>query len=82
MGSCPHLLSMLISHSYSAGMTGPQQDLLIKAFSEGHHEVIVATNTAEEGLDIQACDNVVRYKYVTNMIARVQCTGRFFLQTW
>lgn len=63
-------------------MTGHQQDLLIKAFSEGHHQVIVATQVAEEGLDIKACDNVIRYHYVTNMTARIQSRGMYSLLCW
>ena len=57
-------------------MTQPQQEDLIKAFGNGTHKIIIATTVAEEGLDIQACDLVIRYQHVTNMVARVQARGQ------
>ncbi|ELU14771.1 hypothetical protein CAPTEDRAFT_209996 [Capitella teleta] len=58
------------------GLTSSQQNDVIKSFANGRHQLIFATTVAEEGLDIQACDNVIRYQYVTSMTARIQSRGR------
>ena len=59
-----------------SGMTQPQQEDLIRAFGNGDHKIIIATTVAEEGLDIEAYDLVIRYQHVTNMVARVQARGK------
>lgn len=58
------------------GMTSVQQDDVLKYFRNGEHKVIIATSVAEEGLDVQKCNIVIRYEHVTNSIARVQTRGR------
>ena len=35
----------------------------------------MATSVLEEGIDIQACDVVVRYMYIKSMIAKIQSKG-------
>ena len=59
-----------------AGMTQNQQEDQLDMFRMGKHRVIVATSVAEEGLDIQQCNIVVRCNYVSNEIGRVQAQGR------
>lgn len=49
-------------------------DVMVK-FNSGEHKAVVCTSAAEEGLDFQACNVVVRYDYVTNMIAMIQTRG-------
>ena len=57
------------------GMTGQElKDVKVK-FNNGTHKLVVCTSAAEEGLDFQACNLVVRYDYVTNMIAMIQTRG-------
>lgn len=56
-------------------MTSVQQDDVLKYFRNGEHKVIIATSVAEEGLDVQKCNIVIRYEHVTNSIARVQTRG-------
>ncbi|KAL8589109.1 hypothetical protein ACOMHN_017272 [Nucella lapillus] len=45
-------------------------------FNAGEHKLVVCTSAAEEGLDFQACNLVVRYDYVTSMISMIQTRGR------
>ena len=48
----------------------------LKSFSIGDLNLIVATAVAEEGLDIQACCNVVRWDVPPNMVSWAQSRGR------
>jgi ERCC4-related helicase len=56
-------------------MTKNDQDNTLKYFRDGKHKLIIATSVAEEGLDIQKCNLVIRYDHVTNEIAMVQARG-------
>ena len=58
------------------GMTQQKQRSAIERFRDGHLNLLVATTVLEEGLDVAACNLVVRYNHVTNEIARVQAQGR------
>lgn len=56
-------------------MTQVKQVDVLEYFKTGDHKLIVATSVAEEGLDVQKCNLVIRYGHVTNQIARVQSRG-------
>lgn len=58
------------------GITKNDQDNILQLFRDGKHKLIIATSVAEEGLDIQKCNLVIRYDHVTNEIAMVQARGR------
>ena len=58
------------------GMTLQKQRSTIEKFRDDHLNLLVATTVLEEGLDVAACNLVVRYNHVTNEIARVQAQGR------
>jgi ERCC4-related helicase len=60
---------------YNSGMTKVQQTDALSLFKEGRHKIVIATSVAEEGLDIQKCNLVIRYSYVSNEIAMVQARG-------
>ena len=51
---------------------------VLEKFNKGVHKLVVCTSAAEEGLDFQACNVVVRYAYVTSMISMIQTRGK----TW
>ncbi|KAG1882754.1 hypothetical protein F4604DRAFT_1986646 [Suillus subluteus] len=53
----------------------PQADIL-EGFRSGDRNLIVATSVAEEGLDIQACGNVIRWDIPDNMASWAQSRGR------
>ncbi len=65
-----------MSLSPASGITDSQQEQVLKDFKDGRHKILVATSVAEEGLDIQACNIVIRYDYYTNEVGRIQTKGQ------
>ena len=59
-----------------AGMTQVEQEKVMESFRRGECNVLVATSVAEEGLDVPACNLVIRFQHVSNEIARTQTQGR------
>ena len=57
-------------------MSKAVQDRAIKGFHEGTCNLLVATSVLEEGIDVPACNLVIRYQKVTSEIAKVQTQGR------
>ena len=54
----------------------PQERIDVRQrFEEDNLNILVATSVAEEGLDIQACNMVIRYMYIKDMIAKIQSRG-------
>ncbi|KAH7885585.1 hypothetical protein F5I97DRAFT_2034434 [Phlebopus sp. FC_14] len=57
-------------------MVGGSQADILSDFRSGDKNLIVATAVAEEGLDIQACGNVIRWDLPNNMVSWAQSRGR------
>ncbi|KAM9804668.1 interferon-induced helicase C domain-containing protein 1 [Neosynchiropus ocellatus] len=57
-------------------MTSAEQEAVLDKFRRGQVNLLIATTIAEEGLDIAACNFVIRYGLVTNEIAMIQAQGR------
>jgi len=58
------------------GMTQKRQIEILESFKEGKYNVLVATNVAEEGLDIPDCDLVIFYDIVPSVVRSIQRRGR------
>ena len=58
------------------GMSQDEQEKVMASFHKGECNLLVATSVAEEGLDVPACNLVIRFQHVTNEIARTQTQGR------
>ena len=59
-----------------AGMTQVAQEEVMESFRNGHCNLLVATSVAEEGLDVPACNLVIRFQHVSDEIAKHQAVGR------
>ncbi len=64
------------SRAGGRGMSQADQRRVLEEFSAGIYNVLVATNVAEEGLDIPEVDLVVFYDPVPSAIRHVQRKGR------
>ncbi|KAI8136903.1 hypothetical protein BJV82DRAFT_718564 [Fennellomyces sp. T-0311] len=53
-----------------------EQDRVIQRFRDGELNMIIATNVAEEGLDIQPCNVVIRFDFFHSLISYIQSRGR------
>ena len=56
-------------------MTSRKLEDVLQYFRNGSHKILIATSVAEEGLDVQKCNYVIRYLHVTTDIARIQSRG-------
>ena len=59
-----------------AGMTQVEQKEVMKSFQESSCNLLIATSVAEEGLDVPACNLVIRFQHVSSEIAKKQTLGR------
>ncbi|KAI9264913.1 hypothetical protein BDA99DRAFT_536411 [Phascolomyces articulosus] len=53
-----------------------KQNKIIHRFRDGGLNLLVSTNVAEEGLDIQPCNVVIRFDFFTTLIGYIQSRGR------
>ncbi|KRY15559.1 putative ATP-dependent RNA helicase DDX58 [Trichinella patagoniensis] len=48
----------------------------LQQFKVGEFKILIATSLLEEGIDVAACNLVIRYNYVTSVISKIQQRGR------
>ena len=53
-----------------------EQEAIIGDFHAGRRRLLVCTSVLEEGIDVAACDLVIRYTGVTTLIQFIQSRGR------
>ncbi|KAI6211687.1 hypothetical protein M3Y96_00460500 [Aphelenchoides besseyi] len=58
------------------GMSNDQQKRVIQQFSSGCVKVLVVTSVAEEGMDISACNLIIKYNVVGSERTLIQRRGR------
>ncbi|XP_013816237.2 interferon-induced helicase C domain-containing protein 1 isoform X1 [Apteryx mantelli] len=76
VGIKAHYLIGAGHNSETKPMTQNEQREVISKFRDGSVNLLIATTVAEEGLDIEECNIVIRYGLVTNETAMVQARGR------
>ena len=78
--NCPSLKSLIrpstIVGCTKDGMTKEQQLEAIRGFKSEKYNLLVSTSVLEEGIDVAACNLVIRFQIMTNEIAEVQAQGR------
>lgn len=57
------------------GQTAEEQRTVIENFNRGTLKVLVATSVAEEGLDISACNLIVKYNNTGSERSLIQRRG-------
>ncbi|XP_030840874.1 probable ATP-dependent RNA helicase DDX58 [Strongylocentrotus purpuratus] len=58
------------------GMNLRHQIDVLDYFRNGVHKLLIATSVLQQGIDVQACNFVYRYNYITDAVARIQARGR------
>ncbi|KAK8080450.1 BcdcL1 [Apiospora hydei] len=66
----------LVEAGEQLGMTRKEQEAAIRHFRSAELNCLVATNIAEEGLDIPNCNMVIRFDLYNTMIQYIQSKGR------
>lgn len=64
------------SRGDDSGLSQKKQKLVLDSFRKGHHNVLIATSVAEEGLDIPGADLVIFYEPIPSEIRTIQRRGR------
>lgn len=67
-------------HSGLKNMSRSKVDRIVEKFRSGEVNLLVATNVAEEGLDIQTCCLVVRFDLPETVASFIQSRGRARMQ--
>ncbi|KAI9355311.1 hypothetical protein DFJ73DRAFT_623667 [Zopfochytrium polystomum] len=76
-------IGLLVGHGYSNGLKGidfsmpvSRQKETVKSFKSGTINLLIATQVAEEGLDIQPCVLVIRFDMFRTLSQYIQSRGR------
>eukprot|EP00057_Strongylocentrotus_purpuratus_P008536 XP_011663010.1 PREDICTED: probable ATP-dependent RNA helicase DDX58 isoform X1 [Strongylocentrotus purpuratus] len=56
--------------------TAAKQEAALNQFRTGEANLLIATDIVQEGLDVPACNFIIRYNFVSNEIGTVQSKGR------
>ncbi|KAG0034128.1 Dicer-like protein 1, partial [Podila clonocystis] len=71
---------VLVGHSEGhhplLNMTSKEQSIIINKFRDKEYNLLVSTSVAEEGLDIQPCNVVIRFDPVNTTTSYIQSRGR------
>ncbi|KAG0334359.1 hypothetical protein BG000_008399 [Podila horticola] len=63
-------------HHPLLNMTSKEQSIIINKFRDKEYNLLVSTSVAEEGLDVQPCNVVIRFDPVDTTTSYIQSRGR------
>lgn len=66
----------IVAEVFSGVVTGNVQKDTLKRFRDREINILVSTEALEEGLDVQACDFVIRFDYCRTTKSYIQGAGR------
>ncbi|KAE8225904.1 hypothetical protein CF319_g1421 [Tilletia indica] len=66
----------LVGHTGPQGYGWKQQESILRNFRRGETRLLIATSVVEEGLDVPACNFVVRFDLPETAIQTIQSRGR------
>ncbi|CAO3607529.1 unnamed protein product [Mucor fragilis] len=73
---CDSLIGHGSTEEGDVQMTFGEQNKIISKFRSGELNLLIATNVAEEGLDIQPCNVLFRFDFFHTLISYIQSRGR------
>lgn len=56
-------------------MSSAEVEDVMARFRAGELNILVATSVLSEGVDIPECNGVIRYMYITDVVAEIQVPG-------
>ena len=72
----PRVLTSIHAGNEAGGQSLQQQQQTIDLFTKGDCKLMVSTSVGEEGLNIPACNMVVKYDQVSTVVSMIQSDGR------
>ncbi|KAK0547618.1 Dicer-like protein 1 [Tilletia horrida] len=70
------MIDALVGHTGAYGQTWKEQEQVLSKFRRGETQLLIATRVVEEGLDVPACNFVVRFDLPETAIQTIQSRGR------
>ena len=71
----PSKVAFVTSVKGSDGMTVEVQRATLQNFHTGAVQIIVATSVLDEGIDVSACNLIIKYNTSSSAVAKIQRAG-------
>ena len=64
------------NYFFTVAMSKKEAESVMSQFREGELNILVSTSVLSEGIDVPQCNGVIRYMFVSDVIADVQIPGK------